>query len=89
MIGATVQTGGAVQLDGATVDEVVAGSPAEDAGLEDGDVITHVNGQRVTDGIALIVAIRTHQPQETIELTVERGGEDTMQVRVRLDGKVG
>jgi putative serine protease PepD len=87
-IGAQVQTGGPTEFDGATIEEVENGSPADDAGLEDGDVVTHVNGQRVTDGLALIVAIRTYQPNQTIELTVERG-EETVKVRVKLEGVVG
>ncbi|RHW28049.1 PDZ domain-containing protein [Nocardioides immobilis] len=88
VIGARVQTGGPAQFDGATVDEVLENSPAEEAGLKDGDLITHVNGTRVTDGIGLIVAIRTHQPGETIEFTVERG-EDQQTISVVLDGEVG
>ena len=71
VIGARVQTGGPAEFDGATVDEVLDDSPAQDAGLENGDLITHVNGVRVTDGIGLIVAIRTHQPGDTIEFTVD------------------
>jgi putative serine protease PepD len=88
VIGARVQTGGPAEFDGATVDEVLKDSPAQDAGLKNGDLITAVNGARVTDGIALIVAIRAHQPGETLEFTVERdGGERT--VDVTLDGEVG
>jgi putative serine protease PepD len=88
VIGARVQTGGPAEFDGATVDEVLKDSPAQDAGLENGDLITHVNGVRVTDGIGLIVAIRTHQPGETIEFTIERDGEDQT-IAVTLDGEVG
>ena len=83
-----MQTGGPAEFDGATVDEVLKDSPAEEAGLEDGDLITHVNGARVTDGIALIVAIRTHQPGETIEFTVERDGREQT-ISVTLEGEVG
>jgi putative serine protease PepD len=88
VIGARVQTGGPAQFDGATVDEVLADSPAQDAGLQDGDLITHVNGARVTDGIALIVSIRTHQPGETIEFTVKRDGDERT-IAVTLGGEVG
>ncbi len=88
VIGARVQTGGPAEFDGATVDEVLADSPAQDAGLENGDLITHVNGARITDGIGLIVAIRTHQPGETIEFTVRRDG-DEQTIEVTLDGEVG
>jgi putative serine protease PepD len=72
VIGAKVETGGEDEGAGALVDEVMPGTPAESAGLQQGDVITEVNGLRVTDGIALIVAIRTYQPGETIEFTLVR-----------------
>ncbi len=38
----------AYEENGIRVREVVRGGPAEESGLEDGDLITHVNGQRVT-----------------------------------------
>jgi putative serine protease PepD len=87
VIGAQVQTG---QRDGtgARIDEVNAGTPAEEAGLKAGDVIVAVEGERVTDGIALIVAIRAHQPGETLEFTVERSG-DEQSFEVTLDSEVG
>ncbi len=88
VIGAKVKTGGIPTGDGAELDEIVAKSPAQDAGLKKGDLITHVNGQRVADGIALIVAIRTYQPGQTIEFTVERGS-GSQKVKVTLDGEDG
>jgi putative serine protease PepD len=86
VIGATVNTGS--QKNGAEVDDVPSGTPASDAGLEKGDVVTKVDGKPVTDGIGLIVAIRTHQPGETVTLTVQRSGKER-QVRIKLDSKVG
>jgi putative serine protease PepD len=47
-----------------------------------------VDDVAVTDGIGLIVAIRAHQPGETIALRVQRG-DRTLTVQVRLDGKTG
>ena len=47
-------------------------------------MITEVDGQRVTDGIALIVAIRTHQPGETVEFTVVRDGTSDGQRTLEL-----
>ncbi|GAA3648287.1 hypothetical protein GCM10022237_04910 [Nocardioides ginsengisoli] len=88
VIGAKVKTGGVSSGEGAELDEIVPNSPAQAAGLHKGDVITHVNGSRVTDGTALIVAIRTYQPGETIEFTLTRGSQ-TKKVKVTLDGKDG
>ncbi|MGZ5399594.1 MAG: S1C family serine protease, partial [Nocardioides sp.] len=88
VIGAKVQTGGDEAGTGALIDEVMPDTPAEDSGLEEGDIVTEVNGQRVTDGIALIVAIRTYQPGQTIEFTVRRAGDEQL-VEVTLDSEVG
>jgi len=88
VIGATVQTGGRSEGRGAVIDEVQPDTPAAAAGLEKDDLVTEVDGTRVTDGIALIVMIRTHQPGETLDFTVLRG-ESERQVEVTLDSKVG
>jgi len=88
VIGAQVRTGGEPDADGATITEVMPDTPAERAGLEKDDVITRVDDQPVSDGIALIVAIRTHLPGDTVEMSVVRGGEERV-VEVELDGKVG
>jgi putative serine protease PepD len=87
VIGAKVQTG---QRDGsgAEIDEVIDDTPAADAGLQKGDVVVAVNGQKVTDGIALIVSIRAHQPGETITFTVLRDG-DEKDLDITLDSEVG
>ncbi len=75
VIGAQVQTG---QNDGkgAEIDEVMPDTPAAKGGLRKGDVIVEVEGERVTDGIALIVAIRAHQPGETVQFTILRDGDE-------------
>ena len=86
VIGANVGT--ADSVNGATVVEVPKGTPADEAGLRKGDRIVAVDRKRVVDGIALIVAIRTHRPGETIDLTVVRG-ERERTVQITLDAKVG
>ena len=88
VIGATVRTGGRGDDGGALIEEVQADTPAQQAGLEKDDLVTEIDGVRVTDGIALIVMIRTHQPGETLEFTVLRG-TDERTVEVTLDSKVG
>ncbi len=88
MIGAKVQTG---QRDGsgAEIDEVIDGTPADDAGLEKGDVIVALEGQKVTDGIALIVSIRSHQPGETLTFTVRaRRRREGHRGHARLRGRL-
>jgi putative serine protease PepD len=87
VIGAKVRTG---QRDGsgAEIDEVIEDTPAEDAGLEKGDIVIALEGQKVTDGIALIVSIRSHQPGETLTFTVVRDG-DEKDIDVTLDSEVG
>ena len=88
VIGAQVRTGGEPDSEGATITEVMPDTPAERAGLLKDDIITAVDDQPVNDGIALIVAIRTHLPGETVEMSVLRGGDEQV-VEVELDGKVG
>jgi putative serine protease PepD len=74
--------------DGARVDQVNAGSPAQRAGLRTGDVITSINNQLVGSAEALIVAIRTHRPGETVRLDYERGGKPR-QANVTLGQQIG
>ena len=88
VIGAQVRTGGEPDSEGATITEVMPDTPAERAGLLKDDIITAVDDKPVSDGIALIVAIRTHLPGETVEMSVLRGGDEQV-VEVELDGKVG
>ncbi|WP_246108581.1 S1C family serine protease [Streptomyces sedi] len=55
---------------------VVAGGPAEEAGVRDGDVITAVDGDRIADADELIIRIRSHRPGDELALTVERDGRE-------------
>jgi putative serine protease PepD len=86
VIGAEVNTG--ARRNGAEIVKVPSGTPADRAGLQDGDVVVRVGEKPVADGIGLIVAIRSHQPGETIRLTVRRGGSERT-LEVTLDAKVG
>jgi putative serine protease PepD len=86
VIGANVDTGS--RDHGAQVVGVPAGTPAARAGLREGDVVVGVDDTRITDGIGLIVAIRSHQPGERVTLTVQRdGGQE--RIEIKLEGKVG
>ena len=86
IIGAQVKTGGRDDGTGAVIDSVAHDSPADRAGLRQGDVVVAVDGERVTDGIALIVAIRAHQPGESVPFSVRRGGAQET-VTIKLGGE--
>ncbi len=53
---------------GAEVCDVVSGSPAQQAGLAEGDVITSVNGQAVSSPTALTPLIASHKPGDTVTI---------------------
>jgi serine protease Do len=67
---------GTAAESGALVTEVVTGGPADEAGIEPGDVVTAVESAVVEDSGDLLSALRGHAPGETVELTVSRDGEE-------------
>ncbi len=69
---------------GAVVTQVDPDSPGGKAGLEIGDVITEIDGQKVTDAGALQVVVGQKQPGTKIDLTVLRNGK-TMNLPVTLE----
>jgi putative serine protease PepD len=64
-------------VDGAQVGEVAQGSPAAEAGLKQGDVITELDGESIGDTEALVAAIAEHQPGDKVTLEVKRGSDST------------
>ncbi len=69
-----------VQLDttftgpGARIAQVTPGSGADQAGIQDGDVITAINGDVIEESTELIVSIRSNAPGDSVELTILRDG---------------
>jgi len=63
------------EVRGAAVREVQPGSAAAEAGLENGDTVTHIDDRLVTDAESLIAAVRSYRPGDEVELTVVRDGE--------------
>ncbi|MBB5790950.1 S1C family serine protease [Jiangella mangrovi] len=61
---------------GALIASVNAGSAGDDAGLQEGDIVTHVGDRVITDATSLIAAVRSHRPGDEIELTYVRDGQD-------------
>ena len=71
---------------GAYVDKVTASSAAKDAGLKVGDVITKIDGSKITDSTDVLTAIRGNRPGETISITINRKGEE-ITVQAKLTGR--
>lgn len=62
---------------------VVAGSPAAKAGLKANEVITSVNGKKITSSDDFIAVISAFQPGQTVTMTVKYKGH-TQTVHVKL-----
>jgi S1-C subfamily serine protease len=72
------------ELNGQTVMQVQANSPAAKAGLQVGDVITAVDGQQIDAQHSLVdMLIFDHKPGDKIKLTVDRNGS-TQELTVTL-----
>src|SRR5712675_1692228 len=68
---ARVYGGGA----GVTISTVVAGSPADQAGLKVGDTITAVDGKKVSKGSELVADIASRKAGSKVELGFVRNGK--------------
>ncbi len=57
---------------GAYIVTVLEGSPAEEANLYVGDIVTSVNGVKITTADQLVAAVSSYRHGTTVELTVQR-----------------
>ncbi len=57
---------------GALITEVMKNSPAEKAGIKDGDIIIEINGKVVDDYVVLPKMIASHLPGDTIKIKLIR-----------------
>jgi putative serine protease PepD len=70
-----VSTGDATSTaTGATVGSVVAGGPAENAGIRQGDIVTNIDGKTIDTSTDLVAAIASHKPGDAVTVTLRRGG---------------
>ena len=72
---------------GAAVVSVSEGSPAEEAGLQSRDIITHVNGNTITGSNALVSILREYAIGEEVSLTVYRQGQ-TLELTVTVGQQI-
>ena len=83
-IGVTVTNASAqYSFDGALVAGVSTNSPAQEAGLQEGDVITSVNGEAITGSSDLKSKISSSEVGDILSLEVYRNGE-TIQINVTV-----
>ncbi len=80
---------GDIQLEvvtpGVEVTEVVAGSPAEEAGLQVGDVILSVDGEEIGQKTGFAEMIQAHEPGDKVTLEVQSAeADESRQVTVTL-----
>jgi putative serine protease PepD len=68
---------------GVPLRSVTADGAASKAGMKVGDIITSIDGQRVTTADSLIAAVRNHAPGQQVKVTYLRGGKST-EVQVTL-----
>ncbi len=67
---------------------IIAGSPADNAGMREGDIITAVDGVTVADADTVVVMIRSHAVGDDVTFTIERDG-DTFDVTATLGSASG
>jgi len=68
---------------GIYVSNILAGSPALSAGVQVGDIITHIDGVLLDDQHPYSNVLFTHAPGDTVTLTINRNGK-TLQLPVKL-----
>ncbi len=61
--------------DGLYVNGVVPGGPADKAGLQEGDIITELDGKPATGPSQLQALTLTHRAGDTVSVTYERNGQ--------------
>jgi putative serine protease PepD len=75
--------GGQGIVNGALVSQLASGGPADQAGIQQGDVITQADGKTVTDAQDLLTILAAKKPGESISLTINRNGS-TSNVTAKL-----
>ena len=71
---------------GASVSVITPGYAAEEAGLQEGDIITAINDTEIASATDLTSAMENYKAGDTVTFTVYRNGE-TIQLQVTLDEK--
>lgn len=71
---------------GAYIAEVTEGGPAQQAGLQKGDIVTKIGDHEVTSADGLILAVRSYAVGDSVDVTFMRGSkEQTVSVKLGSD----
>jgi len=65
-------------MSGAMVGEVTPGGPAEQAGIQPGDLIIAIDGVQITPDMTLPALIGAHAPGDEVTVTIVRMGQGDM-----------
>ncbi len=79
-VGVSLPNGGE---SSARIVQVNPNTPATQAGLEPGDVVTAIDGSPIATTNAFIAKVDSYQPGQTVTMTVKRSGQ-TKQIKVHL-----
>jgi len=76
---------GALVISGRTASDaaIIPGSPAEEAGIEEGDIILAIDGERIDEETTLSSLVNVYSPGDVIEIKLIRAGE-TMTINATL-----
>ncbi len=75
------------RAEGVIINQVIQGSPAERAGLEPGDVVIEVNGERVITQEVLIDIVNSSRVGDVLELKVLRDIEEEKIINLQLESR--
>ncbi|GAA3116825.1 S1C family serine protease [Nonomuraea salmonea] len=64
-------------VPGALIRQVTKGSPAEKAGLKEGDLITKIGSTQVASGDTVVGQVRGYKVGQQVAITYQRGGEES------------
>ncbi|MEV5888496.1 S1C family serine protease [Nonomuraea fuscirosea] len=70
-------TDAAGDVSGALVRQITAGSPAEKAGLKEGDLITRIGATPVQGGDTVVGQVRGYKVGQRVEITYQRDGKES------------
>jgi S1-C subfamily serine protease len=75
---------GSSSAGGATIDQIISGTPAASSGLAEGDVITAVDGHAIASAAALSARLGSYSPGDSVKITYTDTDGDSHSVQVTL-----